>query len=330
MTFIVITSLFISVVYYSKRFLTCKGFFVKNIKLHNINIIKDKTQFLFQPDGLDFYCTALESAADTGLNLKGEPAMTNREILQTAMAQSAIDLNCEAADFLASENKVVLSRKREGARKYLELPFSCNLVSYGSNIVASVQPEYARLAEDYINRFPAEHCFETPNLHVLNDGLRERGQLVCFMAEYWLPDVDKARAQDCPYELRLLTQADFPALYRPEWGNALCEKRKELDVLGVGAYDRGKLVGFAGCSADCGTMWQIGVDVLPEYRRQGTASAVTARLTREILDRGKVPFYCCAWSNVKSARNAVRCGYHPAWVELTAKPVEYVDKMNGR
>ena len=55
------------------------------------------------------------------------------------------------------------------------------------------------------------------------------------MAEYWLPDVDKARAQDCPYELRLLTQADFPALYRPEWGNALCEKRKELDVLGVGA-----------------------------------------------------------------------------------------------
>lgn len=255
--------------------------------------------------------------------------MTNREILQIAMEQSAVDLNCDPVDFLSEKNKVVLSRKREEARKYLELPFSCNLVSYGNNVVVSVQPEYAQLAEDYVNRFPVEHCFETPNLHVLNDAFRDRGQLVCFMAEYWLPDLDRVRLLDCPYELRILTRTDFPPLYRPEWSNALCEKRKELDMLGVGAYDKGTLVGFAACSADCDTMWQIGVDVLPEYRRQGVASAVTSKLTREILDRGKAPFYCCAWSNVKSARNAVRCGYRPAWVELTVKTKEYVDKMNG-
>ena len=44
-----------------------------------------------------------------------------------------------------------------------------------------------------------------------------------------------------------------------------------MDVLGIGAYDRDNLVGFAACSADCDDMWQIGVDVLPEYRdiRQG-------------------------------------------------------------
>lgn len=255
--------------------------------------------------------------------------MTNQEILRTAMAQSAVDLNCEAADFLAPENRVVLSRRREGARRYLELPFSCDLVSYGSNIVASVQPEYEGLVRDYISRFPPEHCFETPNLHVLNDAFRARGQLACFMAEYWLPDVDKVRELGCPYELRLLAQADFAPLYRPEWGNALCGKRRELDVLGVGAYDGGTLVGLAGCSADCEAMWQIGVDVLPGYRRQGVASALTSRLTKEILARGKVPFYCCAWSNVKSARNAVRCGYYPAWVELTVKPEEYVGKMNA-
>lgn len=255
--------------------------------------------------------------------------VTNRQIMQTAMTQSAVDLNCDPADFCMTENKVVLSRKREGARRYLELPFSCNLVSYGSNIVASVQPEYAELVRGYISRFPVEHCFETPGLHVLNDAFREKGQLACFMAEYWLPDVGKVRALDCPYELRLLTPADFSALYRPEWGNALCEKRRELDVLGVGAYDGDTLVGLAGCSADCETMWQIGVDVLPGYRRQGVASAVTSRLTLEILDRGKAPFYCCAWCNVKSARNAVRCGYRPAWVELTMKPKGYVDKMNG-
>ena len=56
----------------------------------------------------------------------------------------------------------------------------------------------------------------------------------------------------------------------PQWSNALCSDRKERDVLGVGAYDGEKLVGLAGCSADADEMWQIGVDVLQDYRRNGT------------------------------------------------------------
>ena len=72
----------------------------------------------------------------------------------------------------------------------------------------------------------------------------------------------------------------------------------------------------------------IGIDVLPEYRRQGIASALTSRLAIEILKCGKVPFYCAAWCNIKSVRNAIRCGFRPAWVEMTAKPCETVDGMN--
>lgn len=37
-------------------------------------------------------------------------------------------------------------------------------------------------------------------------------------------------------------------------------------------------------------MWQIGVDVLPEYRRMGIASSLTSNLAIEIIERGKVPF----------------------------------------
>lgn len=75
-------------------------------------------------------------------------------------------------------------------------------------------------------------------------------------------------------------------------------------------------------------MWQIGVDVLPEYRCQGVASALTSGLAREILRRGKVPFYCSAWSNIRSARNAIRSGFIPAWVEMTVKPTRLVEEMN--
>ena len=125
-------------------------------------------------------------------------------------------------------------------------------------------------------------------------------------------------------------EKDFADLYLPQWSNALCEKRNHLDVLGVGAYDNGKLIGLAGCSADCEMMYQIGVDVLPKYCRQGVASAVTSRLALEVLTLDKVPFYCAAWCNIKSVRNAIRSGFRPAWVEITAKDTAFVDQMNGK
>lgn len=254
--------------------------------------------------------------------------MTNERIRRIALEQSAIDANCAPEDFLAQACVIVPSREDPRARRYLVLPHTCQLISYGNNVVASIDLQYRDIVDDYLRRFPPEHCFETPNLHVLNDAFQQAGFRACIMAEYFLPDVNLLRELPCPYELRLLTAADFKELYIPAWSNALCAHRRELDVLGVGAYDGDKLIGLAGCSADCSTMWQIGVDVLPEYRRQGIASAITSRLAREVLSRDKVPFYCCAWSNVKSAGNAVKSGFRPAWVEMIVKPAAQVDAAN--
>jgi len=256
--------------------------------------------------------------------------MTNQKIWEIALQQSAYDCNCAPEDFLAENNVVTVSKKHPLARKYLELPLSCDLVSYGSNIVAQAREDLVPLVRQYIDRYPVEHCFETPNLHVLDELLQPYGQKICFMAEYFLPDVNAVKELPCGCELRVLHQDDFAGLYLPQWSNALCEKRKQLDVLGVGAYDGEKLVGLAGCSADCEMMYQIGVDVLPEYRRQGIASAVTSRLALEILALDRVPFYCAAWCNIKSVRNAIGCGFRPAWVVMTAKDAEYVDSMNGK
>lgn len=254
--------------------------------------------------------------------------MTNEEILKIALSQSAIDCNCRAEDFFAEKGKVVRSAADPRARKYLPLPFECDMVSYGSCVVAQTSERTESAVREYIEKFPAEHCFETPNIHALDEKLAPFGLKVCFMAEYFLPDVEKLSRLSCGYEMRVLHAEDFSALYLPEWSNALCEKRKELDVLGVGAYDGEKLIGLAGCSADCEDMWQIGVDVLPEYRRREVASALTSNLACEIIERGKVPFYCAAWCNIKSVRNAIKCGFRPAWAELTARDIEFVKKMN--
>lgn len=254
--------------------------------------------------------------------------MTNQEIFQIALQQSAYDCNCNAEDFLSLKNKVVLSKANEKARVYLPLPLECDLVSYGNNIVAQVSPRMEDIVKRYINKYAVEHCFESPNVIALNEKLSGVGYKVCFMAEYFLPDVNELKEQFCDYEQKILFPEDFQQHYTEEWGNALCKGRKHLDKLAVGAFDNGRLIGLAGCSADCETMYQIGVDVLPEYRRKGIASSLTSKLAIKILELGKVPFYCAAWSNIKSVRNAIKCGFRPAWVELTARDRDFVDEMN--
>jgi len=86
---------------------------------------------------------------------------------------------------------------------------------------------------------------------VPSDAITPFGLKICHMAEYSPPDMAAVKKLPCDYERRVLHQEDFAELYLPQWSNALCKKRKHPDVLGVGAYDNGKLIGLAGCSADC-------------------------------------------------------------------------------
>ena len=254
--------------------------------------------------------------------------MTNKDVWRIALEQSAVDMHCQPEDFLRQDYVITESRASDAARKYLPLPFACDMVSYGSNVVATIDEQYRSIVESYLSRYPVSNALETPHLQVLDEAFAPLDMGVCFMAEYFLPDVERLTALPCPYELRVLEPQDFQHLYTETWSNALCAPRKQLDRLAVGAYDGEQLIGLAGCSADCESMWQIGVDVLPDYRCRGVASALTSRLALEVLERGKVPFYCSAWCNIKSVRNAIRSGFKPAWVEVTIRSRDLIDKMN--
>lgn len=256
--------------------------------------------------------------------------MTNEKIIKIAMEQSAVDLNCAAEDFLSDKNKTVISKDNIGARKYLKLPFEMNIVSYGRNVVASVSQRLFERVGEYIEKHPFYRLFETPYINLLSEILREYSLKLCFMAEYFLPDMNELKERETEFETRILEKDDLEKLYDGRWENALCEERKELDEIGLGAYDAGELIALAGCSADCEDMMQIGIDVLPKYRRKGIGSALTANLALEIIRRGKVPFYCAAWSNIPSVRNAVKSGFRPSWIELTAKDADFADKLMER
>jgi len=256
--------------------------------------------------------------------------MNQKDIERIALEQSALDCGCAPEDFLADAHSFHASHPEPQARRYLALPHSLNLVSYGPCVVATGDPALEASVLPLLERFGAPHALETPGIYALNDLLSERDERICFQAEYFLPFLDAISAMErpCRYDMRLLGPEEFGTLYLPEWSNALSMKRPQLDRLAFGAYDGDTLVGLAGASADCETMWQIGVDVLPAYRRRGIASALTHALALEILSRDVVPFYCAAWSNLPSVRNALRSGFRPAWVEATAKKNAFIQTMS--
>ena len=247
--------------------------------------------------------------------------MTYQEIIATAMRQSAADCSCSEEDFRRNANVVTESLPNENASRYMTVPHICALYTYGANVVASCRADLIPEVTDFLNRqSTAYRCFETPAIYELNRILEKADARVAWMHNAYLPDPDLIYGTElpCAYETRELHPEDFAGLYVPEWSNALCKDRKDLDVLGVGAYDGGRLIGLAACSADCPDMWQIGIDVLPEYRRQGIACALTNRLARAIMAHGKIPFYAASWANVRSVKNGIRSGFRPAWSVITA------------
>ena len=66
--------------------------------------------------------------------------MTNKEMLCTALKQSALELNCTVDDLTGGKSKAVISRAAEGAKISFAAVY-CQLISYGSGIVASVNEE---------------------------------------------------------------------------------------------------------------------------------------------------------------------------------------------
>jgi GNAT superfamily N-acetyltransferase len=63
-------------------------------------------------------------------------------------------------------------------------------------------------------------------------------------------------------------------------------------------------------------MWQVGIDVLPQFRGRGIGSTLVTILTDEIRSMDIVPYYSLIPGNVASLKTALACGYTPVYHEI--------------
>ncbi len=256
--------------------------------------------------------------------------MTNKEIMRIAMEQSAIDFNCSTDAFIEERNTIVSNNLISGRKTCYSKPLFCRIAYYGHGLVISADDKIQNYMAQFAQKHQGYRCFDTPQLTALNHEFEKYGKCVCHIAEFFLPDRNKQVAPKADLEIRILYEDQIPYLYSDKrFSMALTYETDEdkKDVIAATGYLNGQLVGVAGASNDCDTMWQVGIDVIPEFRNMGIASTLTKRLTDEILSLGKVPYYCTAWSNLASKNNALRSGYRSAWIEMAVKDISVAMEM---
>lgn len=230
----------------------------------------------------------------------------------------ALDFNCKAGDFDTKQNVIVVPEEHPGRRIYSPKKAFFSMVTTGKNTVINAHEEIHEWLVNWSKGKEGIWLFEHHNLMELEEELSKYGQRLGQSHHMFLP---KARMEegDAPLAVQWFEQEDIQTLYgRDEFPNALCDcfKPERPDVLAAGAMYEGQMVGLAGCSADTKLFWQIGIDVLPEWRGKGIATMLVKLLKNEVFRRGAIPFYGTSLSNIGSWKVALGSGFYPMWVEI--------------
>ena len=82
------------------------------------------------------------------------------------------------------------------------------------------------------------------------------------------------------------------------------------------AKDKNRIIGVAGAAeSSVNDIWEIGVDVMEEYRNARLGTYLVRGLTKELLARNIIPFYSASVTNIGSQMVASRCDYIPFWID---------------
>ena len=248
----------------------------------------------------------------------------NMDINALAREQFRLDCNClieEPGGIMINESRV-----REGARKVETIsPFFRAIIYKGDAYIMADKSIIDWVREQYEDCMPEWFCkFE--NLRKLDRKLNEYGYEINDTHVYMLPDreFEDSEYEELPYDAYWLYDKEIM-----EWGkkygqnnpfnHALVFSKTQPDRMALLLTEKGnkdRIAGMSGVSEDGKNLWQIGIDVMPEYRGHGLATYLTEMMKRKVLSINKVPFYGTSESHSLSMDTAVRSGFLPAWCEV--------------
>lgn len=247
---------------------------------------------------------------------------TKADILEIAKAQLTLDYNCQLSDFEKRENTIVENRLITGRRIYESDGCFFKAVCFGDVAIISTSPQMIPWCQENLVKKNAAWLFQYPKLRAIDNKLQEFGHEIADVHHYYLPKSNVLEIKPITdvkwYEYEEILQFKDDDRFQ----EAFAFDKNHPDMLAVAAVEENHIMGMAGASSDGETLWQIGIDVLPEYRGMGIGTNLVGLLKNEILKRGKIPFYGTVESHINSQNIAVNAGFFPAWAELYSRAMK--------
>lgn len=238
-------------------------------------------------------------------------------ILKKFKQQMATDYNCTLEDIDKKENIITKTSLNIGRRKYEEEGFKFQMLCYNNKIIVSTISEIIPWCEEKLKKLSGEWIFEFENLRAIDNKLNEYNQEIGDIHHYYLPFKDTSNVNPIT-KVKWYEQDEIEEFRgNNRFQEAFAFDDAYPDVLAVAASDDdGNIMAMAGASKDCENLWQIGIDVLPEFRGNGLGTNLVILLKNEILKRGRVPYYGTVGSHFYSQNIAINAGFMPVWAEV--------------
>jgi GNAT superfamily N-acetyltransferase len=219
---------------------------------------------------------------------------------------------------------VTRAEERPGQRGFPRPVKPLLMVTMGRGVVVSCHSDRVAWLQKTLGPRERDEIFWAPTIAQVAGCVARDGQDLHGPAMKYICTPESFRPAAVPSEIAIsvLTGAAVSGLYQyAGFGYALSYRldNPRPDVVAAVARQAGIVVGIAAASADCETLWQIDVDIVPAARGAGIGRALVGHLTEAVFRHERVPYYSAAASNVRSNALVTSLGYWPAWSELYAQ-----------
>ena len=220
--------------------------------------------------------------------------MNKEQIINIIKAYLSEKFECDISDL--DKKGINITKNKQDSKLKMLLFYDLILVSSSENM-------YDFVSEKLKNKDTYE-IFEFPLVY---------GQSI-----YFVPNLNKISKQEeiSKYEFKLFDGNTNEIDLESGFENAITfENKRCISNIAYCAFKDGKIIGVAGADKINDEIWEVGIEVLPEYRKDGLATILTKNLTLKILQKGIVPIWSASVSNIGSQAVATNSDYIPLWME---------------
>lgn len=251
-----------------------------------------------------------------------------KRIRELFARQMQIDYCCSLDELNSTRNEYTIRELKEGRRRFKKDDAILKVLCINGKCIFSGREEILEECKDTFADLNGAWMSQYKYLYWLDDLLLEHRYFLEDLHHYYLPlgkellskeEISKLSEE---YEVKWYEGDEIEQFRGDErFVHAYSFLPDAQDVLGVAVLKDGQILGMAGASADSDVMWQIGIDVMPESKGCNLGPFITILLKREILLRGKLPYYGTVESHIQSQKVAIKSGFLPFWAEINSAPL---------